>query len=90
MNDDFEDLFATLAVSLPLGSYRIRLTMVDHSFLLEEAINNLGSLKFSQSNRMPDLKDPSRMFATSITTTFSMAHEIARSVCICFLACEAC
>jgi hypothetical protein len=51
---DFKDLFATLVVSLPLAPHRVRLTRVDHSFLSEEAINNLGSLKFSQSNRMPD------------------------------------
>jgi hypothetical protein len=41
----------------------------------------LGSLKFSQSNRMPDPKDPSRIVTTTTTTTFSMAKEMARSVC---------
>lgn len=51
------------------------------SFSSEEAINNLGSLKFSQSNRMPDPKDPSRIVTTTTTTTFSMAKEMARSVC---------
>lgn len=51
------------------------------SFTSEEAINNLGSLKFSQSNRMPDPKDPSRIVTTTTTTTFSMAKEMARSVC---------
>ncbi|SZF02162.1 unnamed protein product [Blumeria hordei] len=82
---DFKDLFATLIVSLPLASHRIRLTRIDHSFLSEEAINNLGSLKFSQSNRMPDPKDPSRIVTTTTTTTFSMAREMARSVCQRFL-----
>src|SRR5436853_4197997 len=82
---DFKDLFATLVVSLPLQTHRVRLTRVDHSFLSEEAINNLGSLKFSQSNRMPDPKDPSRIVTTTTTTTFSMAREMARSVCQRFL-----
>lgn len=41
----------------------------------------MGSLKFSQSNRMPDPKDPSRIVTTTTTTTFSMAREMARSVC---------
>jgi hypothetical protein len=85
IQQDFEDLFATLVVSLPLGSHRVRLTRVDHSFLSEEAINNLGSLKFSQSNRMPDPKDPSRIVTTTTTTTFSMARDMARSVCQRFL-----
>ncbi|RKF65243.1 Developmental regulator flbA [Golovinomyces cichoracearum] len=82
---DFKDLFATLVVSLPLASHRVRLSRIDHSFLSEEAINNLGSLKFSQSNRMPVPKDSSRIVTTTTTTTFSMAREMARSVCQRFL-----
>ena len=78
---DFKDLFSTLMVSLPLSSHRIRFQKVEHTFTSEEAINNLGSLKFSQSNRMPDPKDPSRIVTTTTTTTFSMAKEMARSVC---------
>ena len=78
---DFKDLFATLMVSLPLTSHRVRFQKIDHTFTSEEAINNLGSLKFSQSNRMPDPKDPSRIVTTTTTTTFSMAKEMARSVC---------
>jgi hypothetical protein len=68
-------------VSLKLDSHRVRFTRYDHTFTSEEAINNLGSLKFSQSNRMPDPKDPSRIVTTTTTTTFSMAKEMARSVC---------
>ena len=78
---DFKDLFSTLMVSLPLSSHRVRFQKIDHTFTSEEAINNLGSLKFSQSNRMPDPKDPSRIVTTTTTTTFSMAKEMARSVC---------
>ncbi|MCJ1464301.1 hypothetical protein MMC07_002914 [Pseudocyphellaria aurata] len=78
---DFEDLFSTLMVSLPLTAHRIRFQKVEHTFTSEEAINNLGSLKFSQSNRMPDPKDPTRIVTTTTTTTFSMAKEMARSVC---------
>ncbi|OJJ46746.1 hypothetical protein ASPZODRAFT_166955 [Penicilliopsis zonata CBS 506.65] len=78
---DFMDLFSTLMVSLRLDAHRIRFTRYDHTFTSEEAINNLGSLKFSQSNRMPDPKDPSRIVTTTTTTTFSMAKEMARSVC---------
>jgi len=59
--------------------------MIDFTFTSEEAITNLGSLKFSQSNRMPDPKDSSRVVTTTTTTTFSMAKEMARSVCQKFL-----
>ncbi|KAI1177922.1 regulator of G protein signaling domain-containing protein [Nemania sp. FL0916] len=83
---DFKDLFSTLIVSLlPLSSHRVRLTRVEHTFLSEDAINNLGSLKFSQSNRMPDPKDPTRIVTTTTTTTFSMAKDMARSICQRFL-----
>ncbi|KAI0401016.1 RGS-domain-containing protein [Xylaria palmicola] len=83
---DFKDLFSTLIVSLlPLSPHRVRLTRVEHTFLSEDAINNLGSLKFSQSNRMPDPKDPTRIVTTTTTTTFSMARDMARSICQRFL-----
>ena len=85
-NQDFKDLFSTLIVSLlPLSAHRVRLTKVEHTFLSEDAINNLGSLKFSQSNRMPDPRDPSRIVTTTTTMTFSMAKDIARSICQRFL-----
>lgn len=72
-------------VSLPLTPHRVRFQRIDHTFTSEEAITNLGSLKFSQSNRMPDPKDPSRIVTTTTTTTFSMAREMAKSVCQKFL-----
>lgn len=78
---DFKDLFSTLMVSLPLNNHRVRFKSYPFSFTSEEAIANLGSLKFSQSNRMPDPKDPSRIVTTTTTTTFSMAKEMARTVC---------
>lgn len=68
-------------VSLPLGTHRVRFSRFEHTFTTDEAITNLGSLKFSQSNRMPDPKDPTRIVTTTTTTTFSMAKEMARSVC---------
>ncbi|KAF2740880.1 RGS-domain-containing protein [Polyplosphaeria fusca] len=78
---DFKDLFSTLMVSLPLTPHRVRFRLIDFTFTSDEAITNLGSLKFSQSNRMPDPKDSSRVVTTTTTTTFSMAKEMARSVC---------
>ncbi|KAF2035478.1 RGS-domain-containing protein [Setomelanomma holmii] len=82
---DFKDLFSTLMVSLPLTPHRVRFRMIDFTFTSDEAVTNLGSLKFSQSNRMPDPKDSSRVVTTTTTTTFSMAKEMARSVCQKFL-----
>ncbi|PPJ55722.1 hypothetical protein CBER1_08278 [Cercospora berteroae] len=82
---DFKDLFATLIVSLPLTPHRVRFSKYPHTFTTEEAITNLGSLKFSQSNRMPDPKAPDRIVTTTTTTTFSMAREMARATCARFL-----
>lgn len=79
---DFKDLFATLIVSLlPLSAHRVRFAKVEYTFISEDAINNLSSLKFSQSNRMPDPKDSSRVVTTTTTTTFSMAKDMARNIC---------
>lgn len=78
---DFKDLFSTLITSLPLSAHRVRFQKVEETFLSEEAITNLGSLKFSQSNRIPDPHNPSRWVVTTTTTTFSMAKEMARQVC---------
>lgn len=72
-------------VSLPLIPHRVRFRMIEYTFTSDEAITNLGSLKFSQSNRMPDPKDNTRVVTTTTTTTFSMAKEMARSVCTKFL-----
>ncbi|KAH7141526.1 regulator of G protein signaling domain-containing protein [Dactylonectria estremocensis] len=83
---DLKDLFSTLIVSLmPFSAHRVRFTKVEYTFLSENAIQNLGSLKFSQSNRMPDPKDPSRIVTTTATTTFSMSKEMAWSLCQLFL-----
>src|SRR5258708_6424846 len=68
---DFEDLFSTLITSLPLTPHRVRFSRDDDTFRSEEAITNLGSLKSSQSNRMPDPKNPSSWVVTTTTTTFS-------------------
>ncbi|KAE8549074.1 AMSH/STAMBP protein ubiquitin specific-protease [Talaromyces marneffei ATCC 18224] len=77
---DFKDLFSTLMVSLELSARRVRFTKVDFTFTVEEALNNLSSLRFTQSARMPDPNDPSRIITTTSTTTFTMAKEMARSI----------
>lgn len=47
----------------------------------DEAAANLSSLKFSQSHRAADPKDPARIITTTTTTTFSMTREMARGIC---------
>ncbi|WAO84728.1 hypothetical protein NCS54_00195100 [Fusarium falciforme] len=79
---DFKDIFSTLVISLlPLSAHRVRLVKVEHTFLSEEAINNLMRLKSSQSNRLPDPKNPCRIITTTTTTTFSMTKDMAHSIC---------
>ena len=79
------ELFASLVVTLPMDAHRVRFSKVEETFTSEEAITNLGSLKSSQSHRMPDPKDPTRWVVTTAITTFSMPKEMARSVCQRFL-----
>lgn len=46
----------------------------------DEAALNLASLKFSQSNRGPDPRDPTRIVTTTTTTTFSMTRDMAKAM----------
>ncbi|KAF4471973.1 regulator of G signaling [Fusarium albosuccineum] len=79
---DLKDLFAALIVSLlPLGPHRVRFTKINHTFLSEDAIYNLGNLKVRQSNRMPDPDKPSCTIISTSTTTFSMNKDMARALC---------
>ncbi|KAL9057011.1 MAG: hypothetical protein Q9162_002559 [Coniocarpon cinnabarinum] len=83
---DFQDLFCTLMVALPLGTHRHRLTRYPQTFTTSEALNHLGNLRFTQSNRRPSPNDPNVMVTTKIATTFSMVAPMARSLCNKFLA----
>ncbi|ORX36880.1 regulator of G protein signaling domain-domain-containing protein [Kockovaella imperatae] len=78
---DTHDLFSTLIISLPLENHRSFLKTYPNSFICDEAAANLASLKFSQSQRVPDPKDPSRIVTTTTTTTFSMTREMAKGIC---------
>ncbi|THH21047.1 hypothetical protein EW146_g426 [Bondarzewia mesenterica] len=57
---DTLDLFATLVVSLQLTTHKQFFRSYPNSFTTDEAAINLASLKFSQSNRGPDPREPSR------------------------------
>ncbi|KAF8665658.1 hypothetical protein AX16_000111 [Volvariella volvacea WC 439] len=77
---DTLDLFATLIVSLQLGPHKQFFRTFPNSFSTDEAVANLASLKFSQSNRGPDPREPSRVVTTTTTTTFSMTREMAKAM----------
>ncbi|KAM0546203.1 hypothetical protein ACHAPJ_010987 [Fusarium lateritium] len=79
---DLQDLFSALLASLlPLIPHRVRFIKVEHTFLAEDAIHNLGNLKLTQSNRMPDPSNPSGTVVSTSTTTFSMNKNTARNLC---------
>ncbi|CAE6522604.1 unnamed protein product [Rhizoctonia solani] len=77
---DTLDLFATLIVSLDLVTHKQFFKSFPYSFTTDEAAQNLASLKFSQSNRGPDPRDPTRIVTTTTTTTFSMTREMAKAM----------
>lgn len=78
---DTLDLFATLIASLDLGPHKQFFRTFQNSFSTDEAAHNLASLKFSQSNRGPDPREPSRVVTTTTTTTFSMTRDMAKAMC---------
>ncbi|KAF8900026.1 regulator of G protein signaling domain-containing protein [Mucidula mucida] len=77
---DTLDLFATLIVSLELSTHKQFFRTFPNSFSTDEAAQNLASLKFSQSNRGPDPREPSRVVTTTTTTTFSMTRDMAKAM----------
>ncbi|KAJ8523523.1 hypothetical protein ONZ45_g90 [Pleurotus djamor] len=77
---DTLDLFATLIVSLQLSTHKQFFRTFANSFTTDEAAQNLASLKFSQSNRGPDPREPSRVITTTTTTTFSMTRDMAKAM----------
>lgn len=74
-------LMQLIKASLRLETHRIRFKSYPHTFTSEEALVNLGSLKFRQSNRMADPAQPGRVVTTTTTTTFTMARIMAKEVC---------
>jgi hypothetical protein len=79
---DLQDLFAALLASLlPLVPHRVRFIKVEHTFLADQAIHNLGNLKLTQSNRMADPSNPLGTVVSTSTTTFSMNRNTARNLC---------
>ncbi|KAJ7162624.1 regulator of G protein signaling domain-containing protein [Mycena crocata] len=77
---DTLDLYATLIVSLQLAPHKQFFKTFPNSFSTDEAAQNLASLKFSQSNRGPDPREPSRVVTTTTTTTFSMTRDMAKAM----------
>jgi len=83
---EVKDLFSTLISSLPMNSHRVRtFTKVDQTFTSEEAMLNLASLKFSQSNRIPVANSTTKWVITTTTTTFTMEKGMCRGMCQRFL-----
>ncbi|WRT66148.1 uncharacterized protein IL334_003101 [Kwoniella shivajii] len=78
---DTHDLFCTLVVSLEFETRRNFFKSYPNSFTTDDACANLSSLKFSQSQRAADPKDPTRIITTTTTTTFSMSREMAKAIC---------
>ncbi|EMD36862.1 RGS domain protein [Gelatoporia subvermispora B] len=82
---DTFDVFATLIVSLELATNRQFFRTFPDSFITDDAVRNLSRLRFTQSNRGPDPKDPSRIVTTTTTTTFTMTRDTAKAICQYFM-----
>ncbi|KIM25546.1 hypothetical protein M408DRAFT_74066 [Serendipita vermifera MAFF 305830] len=77
---DTLDLFATLITSMELTTHKQYFRSFPNSFTTDDACECLSCLKFSQSNRSADPRDPERIITTTTTTTFSMTREMAKAM----------
>ncbi|KAH8553338.1 regulator of G protein signaling domain-containing protein [Umbelopsis sp. PMI_123] len=82
---DIHDLFATLIIQNGLDTHRSLFRSYPTTFTTEEAVQNLGDLKFSHTTKSADPADPKRDIITTTTTTFSMTKEMAKTLCQHFL-----
>ncbi|KAJ8664007.1 hypothetical protein O0I10_000284 [Lichtheimia ornata] len=77
---DIHDLFAALIVQIPLDVHRYLFRNYPNTFSSDDAIQALGSLRFSYTARMPDPNDPSKLLRTTTTTTFNMEKDMAKTL----------
>ncbi|KAG8856640.1 hypothetical protein FRB91_000538, partial [Serendipita sp. 411] len=77
---DTLDLFATLITSMELTTHKQYFRSFPNSFTTDDACECLSCLKFSQSNRTADPRDPDRIITTTTTTTFSMTRDMAKAM----------
>ncbi|CCA68134.1 probable Regulator of G-Protein Signaling Protein [Serendipita indica DSM 11827] len=77
---DTLDLFATLITSMELTTHKQYFRSFPNSFTTDDACECLSCLKFSQSNRSADPRDPDRIITTTTTTTFSMTRDMAKAM----------
>ncbi|KAI8149557.1 regulator of G protein signaling domain-containing protein [Fennellomyces sp. T-0311] len=85
---DIHDLFAALIVQIPLDTHRYLFRNYPNTFTSDDAIQALGSLRFSHTARVPDPNDPSKLLRTTTTTTFNMEKEMAKALCQQFQQCR--
>ncbi|KAG8758805.1 hypothetical protein FRC14_007304, partial [Serendipita sp. 396] len=77
----FPNSFTTYVLSSSfLVSRDPRAQAVLFLFLSDDACECLSCLKFSQSNRTADPRDPDRIITTTTTTTFSMTRDMAKAM----------
>ncbi|KAG2186678.1 hypothetical protein INT44_002902 [Umbelopsis vinacea] len=82
---DIHDLFATLIIQNRLDTHRSLFRTYPSTFTTEEAVQNLGNLKFTHTTKTPDPTDLKRAIITTTTTTFSMTKDMAKTLCQHFL-----
>lgn len=80
---DLHDLFSALIIQMPLDTHRVLFRSYPCTFTTDEAVANLGNLKFSHTLRSrKGLKESS---VTTTTTTFSMTKDMAKALLTQFL-----
>lgn len=72
-------------ISLPIETHKLLFKSFANSFTAEEAIANLGGLKFIQANHDTDPKDPTRIITRVVTTQFSLPRDMAKNLCQTFM-----
>ncbi|KAI9023507.1 regulator of G protein signaling domain-containing protein [Phycomyces nitens] len=85
---DIHDLFSALIVQIPIDNHRYLFRNYTNTFSSEDALQGLGSLRCSHTQRASDPNDTTKQLWTTTTTTFNMARDMAKALCQQFHACR--
>ncbi|OAD66874.1 hypothetical protein PHYBLDRAFT_24773 [Phycomyces blakesleeanus NRRL 1555(-)] len=85
---DIHDLFSALIVQIPIDNHRYLFRNYTNTFSSEDALQALGSLRFSHTQRASDPNDTTKQLWTTTTTTFNMARDMAKALCQQFHTCH--
>ncbi|KAI8890724.1 hypothetical protein K501DRAFT_265718 [Backusella circina FSU 941] len=78
--NEIHDLFSALMVQIKLSNHKFMFRNYPDTFTSEEALQELSSLKYTQSHFTPSIRYPTELKRTKTTTTFNVERDMAKAL----------